>query len=76
MKVQYLGSVKIQCNLVSKTLLNEMNNINSIEKKYNSDNYRFELNTQNIFRENISDFDMSDSHLRKKIVLFASMKVL
>ena len=76
MKVQYLGSVKIQCNLVSKTLLNEMNNINSIEKKYNSDNHCFELNTQNIFRENISDFDMSDSHLRKKIVLFASMKVL
>ena len=33
-KVQYLGSVRIWCNLVSKTLSNEMDNIvNSIEKK-------------------------------------------
>ena len=33
-KVHYLGSLRIWCNLVSKTLSNEMDNIvNSIEKK-------------------------------------------
>ena len=34
MRVQYLGFVRMRCNLVSKTLSNEMHNVvNSIEKK-------------------------------------------
>ena len=37
LKLQYLGSIRIRCNSVPKTISNKMNNIvYSIEKKQNS----------------------------------------